>query len=84
MYKGYNKDVLLLVILTRTYAKKVPVMVGSKIIDRTMEMIKKGELAKSTVTWRQAHFCAVISKSLQLPHKHAGDTTFHNPWPQWT
>ena len=40
--KGYNEDILLLVILTTTYSKKVPVMVGSKIIDRVMEMMTKG------------------------------------------
>ena len=35
--KGYNEDVLLLVILTMIYFEKVSVMVGSKIIDRVME-----------------------------------------------
>ena len=59
--RGYNEDVLLLVILTKTYSEKVPVMVGSKIIDRAMGMITKGELARATVTWRQAHFGAFMS-----------------------
>ena len=48
--KGYNEDVVLLVIPTMTYAEKVPAMVGSKIIDRAMGMIMKGKLAKSIVT----------------------------------
>ena len=48
--KGYNEDVLLLVIPTTTYSKKVPVMVGSKIIDRVMGMIIKVELARATMT----------------------------------
>ena len=65
--KGYNEDVLLLVIPTMTYAGKVPVMVGSKIIDRAMGMIMKRELAKTTATWRQSHFSAAMSGSLQLP-----------------
>ena len=39
--KGYNEDVLLLVIPTTTYSKKVPVMVGSKIIDWAMGMMTK-------------------------------------------
>ena len=42
-------------------------MVGSKIIDRTMGMMRKGELMRATVTWKQAHFSAVMSGLLQLP-----------------
>ena len=57
----------MLVIPTKTYYKKVPVMVGSKIIDRAMGMMTKGELARATVTWRQTHFAAIMSGSLQLP-----------------
>ena len=34
--KNYNKDILLLVIPTMTYSEKIPVMVGSKIIDWSM------------------------------------------------
>ena len=63
---NYNKDVLLLVIPTMTYSEMVPVMVGSKIIDRVLSLKTKGELAKVTTTWRQAHFGAVMSGSLQL------------------
>ena len=33
-----------------------------------MSIITKGELIKVTTTWRQAHFGAVMSGSLQLPH----------------
>ena len=40
--RGYNKDILQLVIPTMTYAEKVLVMVGSKIINRAMGMITKG------------------------------------------
>ena len=67
--RTYDEDVLLLVILTMTYSEKVPVMVGSKIIDRAMGMIMKGEVARATATWEQAHFSAVMSESLQLPHR---------------
>ena len=70
--RGYNDDVLVLVIPITTYPKKVLVVVGSKIIDRVMGMITKGELARATGTWKQAHFGAVMSESLQLPHKRAG------------
>ena len=62
---------MLLVILTMTYSEKVPVMVGSTIIDRAMGMITKGELARATMTWKQVHFGAVRSRSLQLPHRSA-------------
>ena len=79
---------MLLVILTTAYAEKVMVMVGSKSIDRTMGMITKGELAKATVTWRQAHFSVIMSGSLQLPLKckrgvrpYEGDTAFINHQP---
>ena len=64
---SYNEGVVLLVILTMTYAEKVPVKVGSKIIDRAKGLITKGELAKATVTLRQNQFSAVMPRSLQLP-----------------
>ena len=51
----YNGDVLLLVIPTMTYSKMVPVMVGSKIIDRALSLITKGGPKKATMTWRQAY-----------------------------
>ena len=66
--KSYNEDVLLLVMPTTTYSKKVPVMVGSKSIDRAIGMMTKGELMRATVTCKQAHFNVVMSGSLQLPH----------------
>ena len=62
--KNYNEDVL----LTMTYSETVLAMVGSKIIDRAMRIITRGELTKATMTWRQAHFGAVMSGSPQLPH----------------
>ena len=43
---GYN--VLMLVILTMTYAKRILVMVSSKIINMAMAMSRKGELARAT------------------------------------
>ena len=64
----YNEDVLLLVIPTMTYSKTVPVMVGTKIIDKALSLMTMGELAKATTTGRQAHFGAVISGLLQLSH----------------
>ena len=70
--KHYNKDVLLLVIPTMTYSKAVPVMVGTKIINKGLSLMTTGELAKATMTWRQAHFGAVMSGSLQPSHSSSG------------
>ena len=42
-------------------------MVGSKIIDWVMGMMTKGELIRATATWKQDHFSAVMSGSVQLP-----------------
>ena len=64
--KGYNKVVLLLVIPTMTYSKAVLVMVGTKIIDMALSLMTAGELVKATMTWRQAHFEAVMLESVQL------------------
>ena len=69
--QGYNEDILLLVIPNITYSEKVPVMVGSKIIDRAMRMIMKGELVRATMTCKQDHFGVVMSGSLHLPHEGA-------------
>ena len=49
--RGYNEDVLLLAILTMAYAEGVPVVVGSKIIDRALSYMTAGELAHVTVIW---------------------------------
>ena len=70
--KGYNEDVLLLVIPTMTYSKAVPVMVGTKIINKALSLMTAGELAKATMTWRQAHFGAVMLGSLQLSCSSSG------------
>ena len=64
--RNYKEDVLLLVIPTMTYSEMVPVMVGSKIIDEALSLMTMGELAKATMTWRQAHFGAVMLGLLQL------------------
>ena len=66
--KGYNEDVLLLVIQTTTYSEKVPVMVRTKFIDRVMGMMTKGELMRATMTCIQAHASVVMSGYLKLPH----------------
>ena len=64
--RRYNEDVLLLAIPTMANAERVPVVVGSKIINRGLSCMTAGKLAKATATWKQAHFRAVMSGSLQL------------------
>ena len=76
--RRYNKDVLLLAIPTMAYAERVPVMVGSKIIDKALSCVTAGELAKATVTWRQAHFGAVMSGSLQVSHSSSEKLAMQN------
>ena len=70
--KRYNKDVLLLVIPTTTYSKTVLDMVGTKIINKALSLMTMGELAKTTMTWRQANFVAVMLGSLQLSCSSSG------------
>ena len=63
--RGYNEDIMLSVKLTMAYAEKVLAMVRSKIIDRAMGIITKWELTKANMTWRQAYFSVVMSRSHQ-------------------
>ena len=44
--RNYNEDVLLLVIPTMTYSKTVPVVVGSKIIDKALSLLTVGGTCK--------------------------------------
>ena len=71
---NYNEDVLLVVIPTTTYSKIALIVVGSKIIDRALSLMTKGELTKAATMWRQAHFGAVMSGSLQLTHTSSDKT----------
>ena len=66
--RNYNEDVLLLVIPTMTYSKTVPVMMGTKIINKALSLMTVGKLANATTTWTQAHFGKVMMGSLQLSH----------------
>ena len=76
--RRYNEDVLLLAIPTTTYAERVLVVVGSKIIDKALSCMTAGELAKATATWQQAHFGAVMSGSLQLSHSSSEKLAIQN------
>ena len=83
--KGYNEDILLLVILTMNYYEKVLVLVRSKIIDWVIGMMTKWELMRALATWKQVHFGAVMSGAIQLPHtdsKEDGEVGKGLPSPQ--
>ena len=54
-----------------TYSEKVPLVLGSKNINRVMGMITQGELVRATATWKQTNFSVVMSGLLQLHHKYA-------------
>ena len=49
--RRYNEDVLLLAIPTMAYSERLPVVMGSKIIDKALGCLTVGELAKATATW---------------------------------
>ena len=51
-----------------TYSKTVPVVVGTKIIDKALSLMTAGELAKATMTCRQSHFGVFMLGLLQLSH----------------
>ena len=67
---NYNEDVLLLVIPTMTYSEMVLVLVGSKIIDRALSLMTKGELAKVTMTVEATSFWSChVWVTAAIPHK---------------
>ena len=70
--RRYNEDVLLLAIPATTYSERVPVMVGSKIIDRTLSCMTCRRASKSNCNlvtgslWgSNVRFIAVILQQLR-------------------
>ena len=47
-------------------------MVGTKIINKALSLMTMGELAKATMTWRQAHYEVVMLGSFQLSCSSSG------------
>ena len=82
--RGYNEDVLLLVIPITPYSEKLLVMVGSKIIDSVMGMITKGELVRATTTWKKAHLPTVALERSRGWGCCKGGLSLHSPWPYCT
>ena len=65
--KGYNEESCCWSYQPQATPKRVPVMVGSKIIDQVMGMMTKGDLVRATVTWKQAQFVVVMSRHSSFP-----------------
>ena len=62
---GFERDELLLVIKQTEYSKKVPVAVGSKIIDRIAKTITKDNIELLTDTWKTACISSLLATSSQ-------------------
>ena len=68
----YNEDVLCMVILDNKYQERVPVQIGTLVIDHLVMTITVDELQQPVDTWKQVHLSTVISKrntvkSLNVP-----------------
>ena len=81
--KTYNEDVLLLVIPSTNYSETVPVVVGSKIMDRAMSLMTKGELAKASSFWSCPVWvtAATLHKLKQNWGKKRGKPLLSEGWP---
>ena len=61
---SFDRDVLLLVNHTTTcYHQRVPIQVGSHIIDPVTNCISKDELQSLSQSWKLAYISTIISKS---------------------
>ena len=64
---SFDQDVLMLVSHTTTcYHKRVPIQVGSRIIDQIVKSLMEEELKSLSQSWKLAYVSTVLSKSLQV------------------
>ena len=64
---SFDRDVLMLVSHTTThYHKRVPIQVGSCIIDQVTSCISEDELQSLSQSWKLAYMSMIISKSAPL------------------
>ena len=64
---SFDQDVLMLVSHTTThYHRRVPIQVGSQIIDQVTNCITEEELKSLSQFWKSACVSTVLSKSLQV------------------
>ena len=64
---SFDKDVLMLISHTTThYHRRVPIQIGSHIIDEVTNCITEDELQSLSQTWKLAYVSTIISKSSQV------------------
>ena len=64
---SFDQDVLMLLSHTAThYHKRVPILVGSRIIDQIVESLMEEELKSLSQSWKLAYISTVLYKSLQV------------------
>ena len=60
-FTQYNEDVIFLVIPDHKYWERVPVQIGTQVIDHLVVTMTKKELQQAEDTWKQVHLNPVIS-----------------------
>ena len=64
---SFDQDVLMLISDTTThYHKRVPIQVGSRIIDQIVRSLTEDELKSLSQSWKLAYVSTVLSKSSQV------------------
>ena len=64
---SFDQDVLMLISHTAThYHKRVPIQVGSRIIDQIVRSLTQDELKSLSQSWKLVYVSTVLSKSLQV------------------
>ena len=58
----YNEDMLFLVILDHKYLERVPVQIGTQVIDHLVVTMTKRELQQAGYICKQVHLSTVIYK----------------------
>ena len=67
---SFHQDVIMLVGHTNThYHKRVPLQVGSRIIDQIVKSLTDEELKLLSQSWELAYISTILSKSLQVIDK---------------
>ena len=64
---SFDRDVLMLVNSTTTkYHKRVPIQVGSHVIDQVTNCISEEELQSLSQSWKTAYVSTIISKTIAI------------------
>ena len=64
---SFDRDVLMLISPTITkYHKRIPIQVGSQVIDQVISCISKEELQSLAQSWKTAYVSTIISKTISI------------------